>query len=93
VRFVVEAGVSTHSFQPKFVNPERLKQLQEIFDLAWQEISALTESGIEGDNANRLRNELAKTIIAAQNMEPALIRETVLYKIRMRKFGRRRQAA
>jgi hypothetical protein len=54
VRFVVEAGVSTHSFQPKFVSPERLKQLQEIFDLAWQEISALADTGIEGDNANRL---------------------------------------
>lgn len=58
------------------------------FDLAWREINALIEKGIEGDKANRLRNELAKTIIAARNMEPAMIKETVLYKIRTRKFGR-----
>jgi hypothetical protein len=81
--------MSTPSFQPKFVSPERLKQLQDIFDLAWREINALIEKGIEGDKANRLRNELAKTIIAARNMEPAMIKETVLYKIRTRKFGRR----
>jgi hypothetical protein len=81
-----------NSFQPKFVSPQRLKELQEIFDLAWREISALADSGIEGDNANRLRNELAKTIIAARYMEPAMIKETVLYKIRTRRFGRRGQA-
>ena len=84
--------MGTPSFQPKFVNPERLKELQEIFDLAWREISALAESGIEGDNADRLRDELAKTIIAARNIEPAMIKETVLYRIRTRKFGRRGQA-
>jgi hypothetical protein len=64
-----------------------------VVDLAWREISALAESGIEGDNADRLRDELAKTIIAARKMEPTMIKETVLYKIRTRRFGRLGQKA
>jgi hypothetical protein len=84
--------MSTHGSQPKFLSPERLNELQEIFDLAWREINALTDNGIQGENAARLRNELAKTIMSARNMEPAMIKETVVYKIRTRKFSRRGQA-
>lgn len=88
MRFVAKAGMSSHRFQPEFVSPQLLNRLQEIFDTAWQEISALGSNGVEGASANRLRSELAKTIMSARSVEPTLIAETVLQKIRTRKLGR-----
>jgi hypothetical protein len=92
-----EATMSLH--QRQFVNPQLMKELQEIFDLAWQEIIALPDNDPEGEdddldseNAPQLRNELAQIIMSSRSLEPATIRETVLQEIRTGKLNWSRPA-
>jgi hypothetical protein len=75
-----------------FVGPEKLRALQEIFDMAWQEINALDPRRIDGDNASWLRNELAAAIMSAGDLEPAIIKEEILHKIQFGSFRRRMHA-
>jgi hypothetical protein len=77
----------------EFMGPEKLGALQEIFHVAWQEINALDPGRMDGDNASRLRNELAAAIMSASNQEPLVIKEEILQKIQLGKFGRRMYAA
>jgi hypothetical protein len=76
-----------------FVGPEKLRAWQEIFDMAWQEINALDPRRMDGDNASWLRNELAAAIISAGDLEPTVIKEEILQKIRFGSFRRRMHAA
>jgi hypothetical protein len=76
-----------------FVGPEKLIAWQEIFDMAWQEINALDPRRMDDDNASWLRNELAVAIISAGDLEPPVIKEEILQKIRLGSFRRRMYAA
>jgi hypothetical protein len=76
-----------------FAGPEKLRAWQEIFDMAWQEINALDLRRMDDDNASWLRNELAAAIISAGDLEPTVIKEEVLQKIRFGSFHRRMYAA
>jgi hypothetical protein len=80
------------SHQRQFVSPQLMKELQEIFDLAWEEIITLPDNDLDGEdddldgedddldgeNATQLRNELAQIIMSSRSLETATIRETVL---------------
>lgn len=76
-----------------FVGPEKLRALQEIFDLAWEEINVFNLRRMDSDNASGLRNELAAAIISVGDMEPTVIKEEILQKIRFGSFRRRIHAA
>jgi hypothetical protein len=83
--------VSLH--QRQFVGPQLMNDLQEIFDLAWQEISAQPDIDLDEVIATQLRSELAKTIMSSRSLDPATIRETVLQEIRTCKLNRPGHAA
>lgn len=79
------------SHQRQFISPQLMKELQEIFDLAWQEINPLPDDDdLDGENATQLRNELALRIMSSRSLEPVTIRETVLQEIRTGKLSRPR---
>jgi hypothetical protein len=78
----VGGNMRTRRFNFQFAGPEKLRALQEIFDIAWQEINALDHRQSDGDNSNRLRRELAEAIMSACNLEPTVIKEGILHKIR-----------
>jgi hypothetical protein len=76
-----------------FAGLEKLRAWQEIFDMAWQEINTLDPARMDSDNASWLRNELAAAIISAGDLEPTVIKEEILQKIRFGSFRRRMHAA
>ena len=71
----------------RFAGPEKLRALQDTFNMAWQELNACDE------NANWLRSELAEAIMAVGHQEPMLIRELIMEEIRRGNFHRRLYAA
>ena len=56
-------------------------------------VCCLPPRPIDGDNASWLRNELAAAIISAGDLEPTVIKEEILQKIRFGSFRRRMNAA
>jgi hypothetical protein len=79
--------MSTRNYKIQFAGPEKLRALQDIFNMAWQELNA------RGENANWLRSELAEAIMAVGHQEPMLIRELIMEEIRRGNFHRRLNAA
>ena len=73
--------MSTRNYKIQFAGPEKLRALQHIFNMAWQELNA------RGENANWLRSELAEAMVGHQ--EPMLIRELIMEEIRRGSFHRR----
>jgi hypothetical protein len=78
--------------QSSFVSPESLNELQEIFDLAWEEINAMVDR-IGSENANDSRRKLAEAIMAARMDDPELIKQAALQEIRSRSINGRKQVA
>ena len=79
--------MSARNYKIQFAGPEKLRALQDIFNMAWQEINA------RGENDNWLRSELAEAIMAAGHQEPMLIRELIMGEIQRGNFHRRLYAA
>ena len=85
--------MSAHDYKIRFAGPEKLRALQDIFDMAWQEINARDHRGMDVENANWLRSELAEAIMSVGHQEPMLIKEMIMEKIRRGNFHRRLYAA
>lgn len=66
--------------EPTFYGPELIGVLQEIFDLAWQEINAIPDYPISDGHADKRRNDLAEMIILAHRsgLRPEEIKKAVL---------------
>ena len=85
--------MSSRKYTFQFAGPEKLRALQEIFDMACHEINGSdTKEGYD-HNANLGREELAVAIMSVCNLERAIIREDILRKIHSGSFRRRMQAA
>ena len=85
--------MSARDCKIQFAGPEKLRALQDIFDIAWQEISARDYRKMDGENANWLRSELAEAIMSVGRQEPMLIQEIIMEEIRRGNFHRRLSAA
>ena len=85
--------MSAREWKIQFAGPEKLRALQAIFDMAWQEISARDHRRMNDENANWLRSELAEAIMSAGHQDPILVEEVIMEKIRRGSFQRRLYAA
>jgi hypothetical protein len=66
--------------QPEFYEPELLGALQEIFDLAWQQIIATPGYSLNEKSAEQRRRDLSQMIILAyrSGMQPEEIKAFIL---------------
>jgi hypothetical protein len=78
--------MSARDCKIQFAGPETLRALQDIFNMAWQEINARDDRKMDGQNANWLRSELAEAIMSVGHQEPMLIKEMIMEKIRRGNF-------
>ena len=85
--------MSARDYKIRFAGPEKLRALQDIFNMAWQEISARDHRRMNDENANWLRSELAEAIMSIGHQEPMLVEEVIMKRIRRGSFQRRLYAA
>ena len=85
--------MSSRNYKCQFAGPDKLRVLQEIFDMAWQEINASDVKQRSDYDATSFRDELAIAIMSVCNSEPAIIKEDILQEIRSGSFRRRMPAA
>jgi hypothetical protein len=90
---VVGGSMSSRNCKFQYVGPEKLRALQEIFDMAWQEINSSDVKQRYGHNGISVRDELAAAIMSVCNLEPAIIKEEILQKIQSGTFRQRMQVA
>jgi hypothetical protein len=78
MRRVVTSNKSSAVYDPELVGV-----LQEIFDLAWQQISSTSAYPGAGENADTRRNDLAQMIILAHRsgLQPEEIKAVLLSEI------------
>jgi hypothetical protein len=71
--------MGTHR-QSSFLEPDVLDELQGLFDSAWQEF--IRDHEVLPDQAERLRRELAQSILSMRELEPEVIRRTAVQSMR-----------
>jgi hypothetical protein len=71
--------MNTHRQSP-ILDPDNLSELQGVFDSAWRELASEIE--IATDEAEQVRQELARSILSMRDLEPEVIRRTVVENMR-----------
>jgi hypothetical protein len=65
------------------LDPEDLSELQGLFDSAWRDL--VSENEILPDQVEQMRQELAQSILSMRDLEPDVVRRTVVETMRRSK--------
>jgi hypothetical protein len=71
--------MNTHP-QSSYLDSEDLRDLHGLFDSVWQEL--VRDVPVSPDKAEQLRQELAQSILSMRDLEPEVIRRTVVQNMR-----------
>jgi hypothetical protein len=78
-----------HPPQYSYLGPEDLSELSGLFDIAWQEL--VRDVPVLPDKAEQVRQELAQSILSMRDLEPEVIRRTVIETMRRSKSNGKAQ--
>jgi hypothetical protein len=63
-----------------YLDPEGLSEMQGLFDSAWEEL--VRDAPVLPDKTEQMRQALAQSILSMRDLEPDLIRRTVIDNMR-----------